>query len=85
MRSSIMLKYIILATLLFASIASAYCKYISKSGEYDDSRSHNYGNVYSRKICVYGSWHIPVAKFNQYYCPYSIEVDEYTNRLCNFH
>lgn len=69
-----------------AVMAMAYCKYMSKSGEYDSNKTYSYGSVWSRKVCVYGNgkMHIPVAHFGQYYCPYSIKYDEYRNRLCDW-
>ena len=69
-----------------ATMACAFCQYMSKSGEYTSNRTFNNGSVYSTKVCVYGDgdYHIPVAYFNQYYCPYSIEYDRYRNRICDW-
>jgi len=69
-----------------ATMACAFCQYMSKSGEYTSSRTFNNGSVYSSKVCVYGDgdYHIPVAYFNQYYCPYSIEYDRYRERICDW-
>jgi len=83
------MKYVIILIVLIATFASttyAYCSYKSKSGEYDGNKSYSHGSTVSRKICVYdnGKIHIPVAFFNQYYCPYSIEYDEYRDRICDW-
>lgn len=70
-----------------AAIACAYCQYMSKSGEYTSRRTFTNGSVYSSKVCVYGrgDYHIPVAYFGQYYCPYSIEYDRHRDRVCDWH
>lgn len=80
-----MKKFFILI-LACTAISCAYCQYMSKSGEYTSNRTYNNGSVYSSKICVYGNGelHIPVAYFDQYYCPYSIEYDRYRDRICDW-
>ena len=80
------MKYALMLIMLLAVIASASCLYLSKSGEYEGNKSYSYGSVYSKKICVYdnGNLHIPVAYFNQHYCPYSVEYDKYRKRICDW-
>lgn len=70
------MKKIILILALLSAIAFSYCNYISKSGEYT--------NTNGNKICVYGKWHIPVKSFDQFYCPYHIEIDEQRKRVCDW-
>jgi hypothetical protein len=78
------MKHLIIFIVLFTVMAYSYCQHLSKTGEYTGSRSFNNGSVYSSKICVYGDLHIPVAYFNQFYCPYAIQYDRSRDRICDW-
>lgn len=73
----------IILTLIFAITASVFAfgnncfgTYARKVGEYKDS--------YNTKICVYEAmgkkYSLPWDAYGQ--CPYSIEIDTYSGRIC---
>lgn len=66
--------------------AFAYCKHMSKSGEYYSDQTFQNGSIYDTRVCVYGGGvaHIPVVFFNQHYCPAYIEYDTERNRVCDW-
>jgi hypothetical protein len=68
------MKKLTITVLALAALSYGFCQYFTKTGEYIPAGYTDY------KVCQYGQWSLNIGRFEM--CPYSIQVDTYTGRMC---